>query len=183
MLGRIVGTAGVDAPVVPNQHHHCKGVTGVADTSLHKPKSGSAEAQRSRYQRLRAEGGRCPNCSRRHTETTKLCQVCKASRRLRNRTRERDRIKEAALAAYGGAICACCKESDVRFLTLDHVNNDGAAHRRALGDGTNKRAGWSFYGKLRALGWPMNPPIQVLCYNCNNGKRSNGGICPHKEGG
>src|SRR5262252_4538483 len=35
------------------------------------------------------------------------------------------------IAAYGGE-CACCGETEPVFLTLDHVNGDGAAHRRSM---------------------------------------------------
>ena len=145
-----------------------------------RPIKDSNAAWRVRYYKLKAEG-RCPNCSRKHEETTALCAICKAKRAIRDRNREKSRVKEQAMAAYGGPVCACCNELDTRFLTLDHVNNDGADHRRALGNGQNKRAGWGFYAKLKALGWPTDPPLQVLCYNCNNGKRVNGGVCPHKE--
>ena len=62
------------------------------------------------------------------------------------------------------------------FLTLDHVHNDGAAHRRALG----KRGigGAAMYRILKNQGFP--PGFQILCFNCNWGKHHNGGVCPHK---
>lgn len=87
----------------------------------------------------------------------------------------RDRIKNAVFAAYGGYICACCKETTQKFLTIDHVNNDGAKHRKEIG----YRGGIGIYLWIYKNAFP--PGFQVLCFNCNHGKQLNGGICPHKE--
>ena len=62
----------------------------------------------------------------------------------------------------------------MRFLTVDHVNGDGAA-KRAM-----HRTGNSFYRWIIRNGFPAD--FQVLCFNCNIGRAMNGGICPHKEG-
>lgn len=64
------------------------------------------------------------------------------------------------------------------FLSLDHIHNNGAAERRQI-SGAAKSAGMLFYGWLKKRGYP--PGYQVLCMNCNFGKRMNGGVCPHKE--
>jgi len=78
------------------------------------------------------------------------------------------------MAAYGG-FCTCCGEKTLEFLTLDHINNDGAAHRKEL---LGRNVGGNvFYKKLRLLGYP--PGLQVLCWNCNASKQFFGG-CPHK---
>ena len=88
--------------------------------------------------------------------------------------RVRERNRREAFMAYGGFRCACCGETEPMFLTIDHVNNDGAAHRRAVGD----RGGSSFFAWLRSHEFPAG--FQVLCRNCNWGKHANGGICPHQ---
>ena len=88
------------------------------------------------------------------------------------------KLRLEAFNHYGGPICACCGETIIQFLTLDHVNNDGAEERRRL-NGTNKRAGWGFYVYLRQQGYPPLP-LQVLCLNCNIGRHKNGGVCPHE---
>jgi hypothetical protein len=77
------------------------------------------------------------------------------------------------IAAYGGK-CACCGESEQLFLDLDHINNDGASHRKELGNG---RQVWIW---LKENNWPTDN-YQLLCCNCNQGKSRNGGICPHKQ--
>ena len=97
----------------------------------------------------------------------------------RDIVRERSKIwmaslRSAAFAAYGGARCACCGETELGFLTLDHVNNDGAPHRREIGGSANLLV-W-----LRRKGYP--PGFQILCFNCNLGRALNGGICPHAQG-
>jgi hypothetical protein len=72
---------------------------------------------------------------------------------------------------YYGKVCACCGESHIVFLTLDHINEDGAEHRRKIG------AGEAIYRWVKKNKYPSG--FQVLCFNCNFAK-SNGG-CPHKE--
>ena len=80
------------------------------------------------------------------------------------------KLKLDVLIAYGGH-CNCCGENQYEFLTLDHVNNDGAEHRRRL----NTR-GYAVYAEARKLGFP--PTFQVLCMNCNFAKGIHG-ACPH----
>lgn len=83
--------------------------------------------------------------------------------------------KLAVLNAYGGPICSCCGESEVTFLTMDHIAGDGASHRREIW-GVN--AG-TIYRWLIKQGFP--PGFQVLCFNCNYGRHANGGVCPHEQ--
>lgn len=83
------------------------------------------------------------------------------------------RLQHEAMVAYGGYRCVCCGETEPKFLTLDHTNGDGNAHRRLLGT----MGGTKFYKDLRDRGWPTD--LQVLCMNCNHGRYRNGGICPH----
>jgi hypothetical protein len=89
----------------------------------------------------------------------------------------RDRIE--ALEHYGGPRCACCGEKEFSFLSLDHiVDGVGCGHRREL-FGSKFIAGHHMYRKLRLLGFPRG--FQVLCMNCQVGRRDNGGVCPHKR--
>ncbi len=94
--------------------------------------------------------------------------------RARAKQREVNRnLKDAVYEAYGGYRCACCGETISQFLSLDHIDNDGAEHRRRI----DRR---KIYKWLRDNGFP--PGYQILCMNCNFGKARNGGICPHEEG-
>lgn len=95
------------------------------------------------------------------------------------RKRDADRLKAAAYDAYGRA-CVCCGETEPTFLTLDHVNNDGADWRRKVfGRNGGNGAGGATYRWCKHNGYP--PIFQVLCWNCQQGKRFNGGICPHQK--
>ena len=71
-----------------------------------------------------------------------------------------------------GNRCACCGETNPKFLTIDHVKNDGAEHRKKIGS--------SFKIFLAVLDDTDNR-FQILCWNCNCGRALNNGICPHKD--
>ena len=81
-------------------------------------------------------------------------------------------LKSAAIAAYGGK-CACCGQDQECFLTIDHVNNDGATHRRELRAklSAGGRGGCDLYQWLRKAGYPQDGTLQVLCYDCNCAKQ------------
>jgi hypothetical protein len=82
--------------------------------------------------------------------------------------------RKLVLGHYGGR-CACCGESHPRFLTIDHVNDDGKEMRAEV-----HSVAYRFYRWLIRNNYPDG--FQVLCFNCNIGRALNGGICPHKEG-
>jgi len=89
------------------------------------------------------------------------------------------KLRHEAIMTYGGYRCACCGETEEKFLSLDHVNNDGAEHRRSLGyDGNGKGASSKILKWLKDHDYPEG--FQVLCMNCNHGRARNGGICPHQ---
>ena len=72
----------------------------------------------------------------------------------------------------GGDIkCACCGEREIVFLSLDHIVGSSKADRKRFGDH------FMWYRWLVKNGYP--PSLQVLCMNCNWGRRYNG-ICPHR---
>lgn len=80
------------------------------------------------------------------------------------------RLREEVLAAYGSR-CACCGESEPCFLSVDHIHNDGVAHRKEV-------PGWRLYTWLRIMGFPKDR-FQLLCHNCNFSKGRYGN-CPHE---
>lgn len=100
----------------------------------------------------------------------------------KNRKRGREywqKLRHEAMMAYGGYRCKCCGETEPTFLSLDHINNDGAEHRRSLGYAQNgKGASSQIWKWLRDHGYPKG--FQVLCMNCNHSKARNGGVCAHK---
>jgi hypothetical protein len=82
-------------------------------------------------------------------------------------------VREEVLDHYG-AKCACCGETNKGFLTIDHINNDGYKHRKAI----FKRQTGTLYSWIKGQEFPAD--LQILCYNCNCGRAKHEGICPHK---
>lgn len=86
----------------------------------------------------------------------------------------RDRLREEVLTAYGYA-CVCCGESRPEFLAIDHVNGDGAQHRREM----RSRAMAHLYRLLKKQGFPKDR-FRLLCHNCNHALGLYG-YCPHER--
>jgi Zn finger protein HypA/HybF involved in hydrogenase expression len=125
--------------------------------------------------RKRKAKGRCWQCGGElDDEQYTRCGKCLAYNRRVHSIHGAD-LKKQVFAAYGGYRCACCGETEPLFLCIDHINNDGAEHRRQLGVG--RRGGNDTYHWLKKQGFP--PGFQVLCHNCNIGKHLNKGVCPH----
>lgn len=91
--------------------------------------------------------------------------------------RDAYRRLRAELLDKCGRVCACCGEANPRFLTIDHVHSDGNVERKVIG--TGYRGMLAILAKVRD---GERERYQTLCYNCNMGRKDNGGICPHKEG-
>ena len=89
--------------------------------------------------------------------------------------RNQDRCRDEVYNAYGGYRCNCCNETERMFLSIDHIDNDGAKERRS---GEYNGGGSAFYNWLRKSKFPKG--YQVLCMNCQVGKHRNGGVCPHQ---
>jgi hypothetical protein len=94
------------------------------------------------------------------------------------------KAKIKAFDAYGGRKCSWCGEDDLIILTIDHINNDGASHRKKLGKQNNighrnNGGGTRTYNWLNKNGYP--PGYQVLCFNCNFAKAQNGGALPENR--
>lgn len=89
--------------------------------------------------------------------------------------KDRHNIRIEVFKHYGGTEikCACCGETIQEFLTLDHINNDGAKQRNEPG---MPRGGTNFYRWLKKHNYPEG--FQVLCWNCNCSK-GYWGYCPH----
>src|SRR5271166_4233021 len=66
--------------------------------------------------RKRLESGLCPKCGKSQLDKN-ICDTC-----LSIVKRNRDKTKMAAFDAYGGRACSSCRFSDVRALSIDHIN-------------------------------------------------------------
>lgn len=98
-----------------------------------------------------------------------LCNLCN------NKIKKRyyDKGKMLLLDHYGSR-CTCCGETEPLFLSVDHINNDG--HKELWPNG-KRISGVHLYRRIVKAGYPAT--YQILCMNCNFGKRMNNGVCPH----
>ena len=141
-------------------------------------------AERSSLRRRRRAQKRllaiCANCWRQcDRENRTLCSVC-AQKRVVVGKAYSARLKRATFEAYGGCKCACCGEATFEFLSIDHIDNSGAVHRKHLrhGEGDNGGGGMRTYLWLKRNGYP--PGFRVLCRNCN-AAYGELGYCPHQS--
>lgn len=104
----------------------------------------------------------CMNCQviKRHQARAMLTK-----RQIHN-CKYRDRLKIEILNKYGGCRCVACDIREVACLSLDHIFDDGAAHRRSMGGGNAYQFGGNTYRWLKRNNFPNDPPLQVLCMNC-----------------
>ena len=71
--------------------------------------------------------------------------------------------------------CACCGDSQIELLSLDHIGGIEIEGRKKGGKKLNSK---QLYKWIMDHGMPKG--FQVLCYNCNAGEGWHGG-CPHKK--
>lgn len=110
----------------------------------------------------------CATCARARTNAKNHSRGAEYNNAATKKSQAK--LKAEIFAAYGNR-CACCGNDTVEFLTIDHVNNDGAAHRRG-----RARSGY-VYREAKAEGFPKDR-FQLLCMNCNAAKGWYG-ECPH----
>ena len=92
-----------------------------------------------------------------------ICEMC------RNK-RKRIALWLSFLKAFDWK-CQCCGEDDIRFLTLDHVQNDGFACSQ---DNITELR------RAKELKYDRNI-FNCTCWNCNCARAKNKGVCPHKD--
>ncbi|HZG54134.1 MAG TPA: hypothetical protein VEZ40_18675 [Pyrinomonadaceae bacterium] len=83
---------------------------------------------------------------------------------------KRNRIEAISYYSNGQNLCACCGENHLEFLTVDHIDGGGTAHKKQIYHHT--------YRWLRKYKYPSG--FRVLCFNCNLG-RAIKGYCPHER--
>jgi hypothetical protein len=90
------------------------------------------------------------------------CVTCKRARGREYTKALWARLHREVLTHYssGALACALCGESHFEFLALDHMNGDGASHRREVGVGPYQLR------VLQKQGYPSG--FRVLCHNCNH---------------
>lgn len=106
----------------------------------------------------------------------------KANRDKKNATYKKyhDRVRLEVLTAYCDGVpkCQCCGDTHLEFLSLDHRNGDGAAHRREFNGGKQNTNNRAVYRWARKNGYPNT--LWVLCHNCNRARHMYG-ECPHER--
>jgi hypothetical protein len=94
---------------------------------------------------------------------------------------ERQRKVKIAVRAFLGGKCSCCGISEFEFLTIDHVNNDGAKDKK------NGIQSSHIYWKILKMLKSFTPRSEVektyrlLCFNCNSSKHFGHGKCVHER--
>jgi hypothetical protein len=131
----------------------------------------SMRASEKKRLRRRIDSGLCSRCGESVAPDRRLCPSCREKESADGMA-----LRREVFAAYGGAVCVCCGIWEIEFLTLEHPDKDGTAHRRALVNQRNQ-GGRDFYRKLKALGFPQTPRVIVMCFNCNLARRLFG-QCP-----
>lgn len=81
------------------------------------------------------------------------------------------KVKMEVLCHYGGSPprCACCGESLIEFLSIDHITGGGNKARKRDGN---------TYDYIRRNNFPLG--YRVLCMNCNFAI-GHFGYCPHQR--
>ena len=100
----------------------------------------------------------------------RYCRPCERDYNKRWANKRHWQHKQNAVNAYGGK-CSCCSETELAFLTFDHMNGGGNAHRRESSVMRKNPGQW-----LERNGYPLG--YRVLCFNCHNAI-SHGFPCPH----
>ena len=99
----------------------------------------------------------------------------KTHKAIQKRSRLKMKVEVFSYYSKGTPKCKCCGVKELVFLTIDHINGGGRKHLRK--HSRELRGGYVFYRWLKKNNYPKG--FQILCYNCNCGKRSSK-KCPHK---
>jgi len=97
--------------------------------------------------------GKCSSCGKKREFLEKvLCNLCS------NKEAEKHfLLKKEVMQVYGGK-CQCCGDSGLGRLSIDHIKENGAEHRRQLKTS-------SIYKWLKKNNYPKE--FRVLCMSCN----------------
>ena len=107
----------------------------------------------------------CSTCRLRPATRGRLCMQC-----YHHAHSKRQNYKQRCADGYGGR-CACCGETNIYFLTIDHV--DGIANEPRA---EFRKRGPTLHARLIRAGFPSG--FQCLCMQCNWAKGLHG-LCPH----
>lgn len=89
------------------------------------------------------------------------------------RIREETRMRVLQHYSKGTPKCACCGESFLEFLAVDHIHGGGTQHRKQIHRTTHRFSLW-----LIKNNFPDG--FRILCHNCNF-SYGHFGTCIHQE--
>ena len=122
-----------------------------------------------RFKNRAIRHGLCRYCCKEpRIASCSMCTTCLRIHSARSSARHA-KWRKACLKAYGGH-CVCCGCHNPKYLQLDHVNDDGAEHRRQIANGSR---GGSLYKWAYFNGFPHR--LQLMCGNCHQAKSCFGG--------
>lgn len=145
-------------------------VPGILTCEEHR-KSTAREGYFIERNKKRIDDGLCIACPNPADRQSDRCTACR-KRANETQRRQNKKAREIVLKAYGEK-CACCGENEEAFLSIDHVNGGGTAHRKEI----RVSSGKTFYRWLINNNFPDG--FQTLCMNCNVAKWKLG-VCPHQ---
>lgn len=99
------------------------------------------------------------------------CLTCKSEQNTSRYAATKLRVMQHY--SEGDPRCACCYESRLEFLSIDHINGGGNKHRKELA-----RHYVGIYQWLEKSSYPSG--FRVLCMNCNTAIGFYG-YCPHQR--
>ncbi len=144
---------------------------GCSEMTLATTLSGYCKIHRGKYQ-MRKYMEEHPEYVNRMRENTKIWN---RNRRIMDRVgvakkgrafREKLKIEVFSHYSNGFPKCNKCGYIDIRALCLDHINNDGAEHRKKLTKNSYRGGNAiAIYLDVRRRNYPKG--FQVLCHNCN----------------
>jgi len=94
----------------------------------------------------------CKYCHSNNNVKKYVCNTCHNKKKINYQIN----LKLKTYQHYNNC-CNICKCSKLEFLTIDHINNDGAIHRKITKN---------IYAWLKIHNYPKDN-FQILCFNCN----------------
>lgn len=117
--------------------------------------------------------GVCRQCLvRPAVENLSSCQECR-SRQAQKSAEQHKKLRLDIINLYGNQ-CVCCKNNNIKYLQLDHKNNDGNVERASLPPSTRGGKFFKYVLEQYKKSGEKREDLQILCANCHNAKRYGG---------